>query len=146
MNLTYRRSSLLNYAFVCSLLATSETCNVGGRFHRILMRRWAGDVTGYNEPGGVPDCGMQTEGGAQPLSYVKRWIPPPSRWRAHEGKKPGKRQLITLEKLKVSGFILVYWQIRNYIISILYYYCLNMLFPGWNLVGIMFYLIVHCIT
>lgn len=50
INLTYRRSSLLNYAFVCSLIATSETCSAAGRFYRILMRRSAEYETGYDEP------------------------------------------------------------------------------------------------
>lgn len=50
INLTYRRSSLLNYAFVCSLIATSETSSVAGRFNRSVMRWSAEDVTGYDEP------------------------------------------------------------------------------------------------
>lgn len=42
------------------------------------MRWSAGDVTGYSEPGGAPDCGMQIEGWAQPWSYVERWATPTS--------------------------------------------------------------------
>lgn len=62
----------------------------------LILMRWSADMTGYDEPGGAPDCGMQIEGWAQPLSYVERWTTP-TRGPAHphiDERTRGKRQPI----------------------------------------------------